>query len=996
MAKRVAVLVLVAVLSIASVAFLMFSAPPPRPESSVPPAGTARTAAATPTITYNYSDFFNVPYGEWWDMRAPLYGDEPVNASCFNKTSVADGTCTTSVPGLNPYSQYPYMDWAGSGNAQNEGSATSVFAPYRTHINGLSVPGYNLSQPVFLPVTNYAAPPGNTLSFNWYLQYLDKANFTLVTSTRGCYGGTGATANDGYQLWNQIHITLDNQEAARLFGATVSANAATIQSWWNTNTLPGCGHSKTQFGPLESSLDTWFSSTANGKYDIFNGYDAAYTSLYTNVTAVVHSGGASGLTDVYIEHGAWGSEILLDRWFYWGNATYAGSQANSSRAAGWWGMENGWWEDVHYSGSLGSSAMNFNLTGVLQYHFQEKSLPGPDGVFRSSTNPSDSDDTPYWTWGPELVDYNFASSKGPYSEMNAFSSLNYIKSTPGSGNYGTNTSFDYTPNSWAAKANEWWTFVFPTNTSGYFQNPATSPLGTDPFVTGTPLPTISSGLALQQIFPAGYGTWTAGSGTWAVVGPSSVSWPPSTPTGGYPYIPYPGIYLGPSSVPPEVTTGAASAITATSATLNGNLVAIGSAASATVGFLYGTSPTLAGATNYTVGTHAVGAFSYGLTSLTAGTNYYYAAWANGAGFSQGTIQTFTAGVYPPTVTTAPASAINGTGGTLNGNLADLGSASTVTVGFLWGTSSTLVGAANVTVGPVTAAGAFTKVLTGLATGTTYYFQAWASGSRFVSGAILNFAPVASPTVTTSAATAVSSTSATLNGNAAALGSASYVTVGFLWGTDSGLAGATNVTVGPISQVGTFNATVTGLTAGTTYYFAAWASGAGFSEGTIQSFTAAAVAGAPSVSTSAASAVTTSGATLNGNVAGLGSASTVTVGFLWGTDSGLAGATNVTVGPQTATGAFSAPVTGLAAGTTYYFEAWTNGNGFAHGAIQSFTTQSSTAPPSEPTFLGMPALVGYSVVAVILLVIVAVVVVFLMRRHKKSPPETPPASPPPSP
>ncbi len=994
-------MVVVVALVVASiVAFAVGTAP----QASAPvPAGTVKAAATAPVLYYNYSDFFNVPYGEWWDMRTNYgYGDEPVGASCFNATSVADLICTRNLSG-EPHQvlQYPYEDWLGSGVANSQGTATAIYAPYRLAVSATYIPGYNLSQPVFLPVLNYSAAPGNALSFNWKMQYEDHAeNVALTTSPLNCYSGSGFNADDGYQLVNRIYLTMDNQEAARLFGAQISTSTTTMQTWWNNRALPGCGMATSgknpPAGPLETTVNSWFANEANGKYDIYNGYAAAYTSLYTNITAHVVSGGPTGTTQIYLEHGAWGTEILLDRWFYWGNASYAGNQLNSAAARGWWGMENGWWEGVHYAGVLQATTMNFNLTGVLQYHFQEKSLPGPDGVFRSSTNPSDSDDTPYWTWGPELVDYNFASSKGPYSEMNAFSSLNYIKSTPGSGNYGTNTSFDYTPNSWAAKANEWWTFVFPTNTSGYFQNPATSPLGTDPFVTGTPLPTISSGLALQQIFPAGYGTWTAGSGTWAVVGPSSVSWPPSTPTGGYPYIPYPGIYLGPSSVPPEVTTGAASAITATSATLNGNLVAIGSAASATVGFLYGTSPTLAGATNYTVGTHAVGAFSYGLTSLTAGTNYYYAAWANGAGFSQGTIQTFTAGVYPPTVTTAPASAINGTGATLNGNLADLGSASTVTVGFLWGTSSTLVGAANVTVGPLTATGAFTKVLTGLATGTTYYFQAWASGSRFVSGAILNFAPVASPTVTTSAATAVSSTSATLNGNAAALGSASYVTVGFLWGTDSGLAGAANVTVGPISQVGTFNATVTGLTAGTTYYFAAWASGAGFSEGTIQSFTAAAVAGAPSVSTSAASAVTTSGATLNGNVAGLGSASTVTVGFLWGTDSGLAGATNVTVGPQTATGAFSAPVTGLAAGTTYYFEAWTNGNGFAHGAIQSFTTQSSTAPPSEPTFLGMPALVGYSVVAVILLVIVAVVVVFLMRRRKKSPPETPPASPPPSP
>src|SRR3970282_2113641 len=36
------------------------------------------------TISYQYSDFFNVPYGEFWDYRFVKYGDLPVNAQCFS------------------------------------------------------------------------------------------------------------------------------------------------------------------------------------------------------------------------------------------------------------------------------------------------------------------------------------------------------------------------------------------------------------------------------------------------------------------------------------------------------------------------------------------------------------------------------------------------------------------------------------------------------------------------------------------------------------------------------------------------------------------------------------------------------------------------------------------------------------------------------------------------------------------------------------------------
>ena len=1192
-ASRLGVLGIVLALMTASV--LLFAAPSgtagtqPRSGAGVAP------SAVTPSIWYNYSDFFNVPYGEWWDMRTPLYGDEPVKADCFNATAASDGTCTTNVAGLSRVAQYPYMDWAGSGNTKDEGSVTSMYAPYRADITAYNVGGYNLSQPVFLPVLNYNAAPGTQLSFNWYMQYLDKANFTKVTSTLGCYGGTGATANEGYQLWNKIYLTMDNEEAARLFGATVSTSLTTMQNWWSTNTLPGCSGSHSQFGPLESSVNSWFQNEANGKYDIFNGYDAAYESLYTNITATVVSPGPTGTTNVYIEHGAWGTEILLDRWFYWGNATYAGNQLDSSKAAGWWGMENGWWEDVHYTGSLTSADMNFNLKGVLQYHFQEHSAPGADGCLRQQTGCTEavpSDDTPYWTWGPMLVDYVFpASNGGPYSEMDRFAGLNYIKTTPGSGDYGKNTSFDYTPISWAAKAGEWWNFQFPTTASAYYQNPATAPIGTDPLKSAQ-LPTITSTLSLQKIFPAPYGTWNAAAGAWSVTGGTAESWPASTGPGTYPYVPFPGIYLQPSNLPPGVTTTPATGITGTGATLNGNLASLGSAtsvdvgfrwgtdatlatatnvtvgpltspgafntaltgltlgvtyyfqawangvgfahgsimsfntagtpptvatvaasgitasaatlngdlaglgtaSSVTVGFLHGTDPGLAGATNDTVGTEtAAGPFADPLSGLTAGTTYYFQAWADGDGFAEGTILSFTTGTTYPQVTTDPASAVittganlnghttslgtatsvdvgflygtdsalagatnvtastqtvpgafteavtgltpgttyyfqawangNGfaagsilsfttgtpptsppsvttdaatgitmTGATLNGATTSLGTAGAVDVGFLYGTDSALAGATNTTVGPQTAAGPFSLPLTGLASATTYYFQAWALGDGFAAGSILSFttaSPPSPPVVTTSAASGVTASGATLNGATSSLGSATSVSVGFLYGTDSALAGATNVTASTQAAPGSFSTALTGLTAATTYYFRAWANGDGFATGTIQSFTTTSPASVspPSATTSAASSVTTTGATLNGNLAGLGSASSVTVGFLWGTSATLSGATNVTVGAQTATGTFTSALTGLSPGTTYYVEAWALGDGFAHGTILSFTTGASGAAPPEPTFLGLPAMVGYAVLAAILVVVVVVALVayLMVRKRKQSPP-----------
>lgn len=200
-----------------------------------------------------------------------------------------------------------------------------------------------------------------------------------------------------------------------------------------------------------------------------------------------------------------------------------------------------------------------------------------------------------------------------------------------------------------------------------------------------------------------------------------------------------------------------------------------------------------------------------------------------------------------------------------------------------------------------------------------------------------------PTVSTAAASGVGQTVASLNGNLANLGSAKYSLVGFQYGKDAGLAGATNATVANRTATAAFEYALTGLTPSTAYSFRAWAMGDGFSTGSILTFTTLTPTvpppgkRAPSVATSAASDVTAADATLNGDLANLGTASAVTVGFQYGTSPTLATATNVSLGAQSATGAFSDGITDLRSNTTYYVQAWGQGDGFAKGTIVSFTT-----------------------------------------------------------
>lgn len=196
-----------------------------------------------------------------------------------------------------------------------------------------------------------------------------------------------------------------------------------------------------------------------------------------------------------------------------------------------------------------------------------------------------------------------------------------------------------------------------------------------------------------------------------------------------------------SPTPPSVTTFAATARGQTTATLNGNLGSLGSGSPVTVGFWYGTSPTLAGALNATAGSVTIpGSFSLKINGLTSGGVYYFSAWANGTGFASGAVLNFTSsnpGTLAPRANTHKPHGSTATTATVSGNVSSLGNASAVNVGFLISTSPTLFGAMNVTVSTLADPAEFQLSVSGLAPNTVYYYEAWAAGQGFALGGILN-------------------------------------------------------------------------------------------------------------------------------------------------------------------------------------------------------------------------------------------------------------------
>ncbi|MBL8918711.1 MAG: hypothetical protein JNJ54_07635, partial [Myxococcaceae bacterium] len=444
-------------------------------------------------------------------------------------------------------------------------------------------------------------------------------------------------------------------------------------------------------------------------------------------------------------------------------------------------------------------------------------------------------------------------------------------------------------------------------------------------------------------------------------------------------------------VPPTVTTLAPTLVTSTAATLNGEASPNGTATTGwfrysttnpgTCDDTFGTRAPLTGGSALGAGSTTV-PFSTALTGLSPGTTYFFCAIAQSAvGLRTGGVQTFTtATLLAPQTTTSPATNVQATSATLNGAANPNGAATTGffryattnpgTCNDTFGTRAPATG--GTALGGGTTSASFSEALTGLSPGTTFYFCALAqSANGLGAGAVQTFttpSALQAPAVLTSAATTITATAATLNGSANPNGQATtawfrYATTNpgacdDVFGTRTPLTGG--AALGSGSTAATFAESVTGLAAGTTYFFCALAQNAtGTGVGSLQTFTTAAAPERPTVTTSPATSVTATSATLNGAANPNGQATTGWFRYAttspgacddaFGTRVPATG--SIALGSGSTTTAFSEPLTSLAPGTPYFFCAIAqNATGVGVGSLSAFMT--GAAPPvvttSDPT------------------------------------------------
>jgi len=428
---------------------------------------------------------------------------------------------------------------------------------------------------------------------------------------------------------------------------------------------------------------------------------------------------------------------------------------------------------------------------------------------------------------------------------------------------------------------------------------------------------------------------------------------------------------------PTVTTTAATNITATTATINGTVSANG--ATTGVSFEYGKTapaygfsvnasppnPLPANASNATV--------TANITGLACGTTYHFRAEAfNGVGGSQlGNDLTFTTAVCPaPDAVTLAATNVTTSSITFNGTVGANGNDTQVF--FEYGATASYGSVVAATPATVLAAAVGTSVsaTVGASCGTTVHFRVRATnvinttyGSDM--SAAMGACGATPPTVSISAATSVTATSATLNGTGNANGYSTSVT--FEYGTTTNYGqtapGIPNLLSGSSNTAVTAN--LSGLSCGTTYHFRLDATNAGGAVNTIDGtfLTSTCPGQAPTATTGSATGVAATSATLNAAVSANGAATTVS--FDYGTTMAY-GLNAVAAQSPLAANASNAPVSvivsSLACNQTYHFRVAADngiGGGPVYGIDQTFTTAACAAQAPTATTLVATAITATS-------------------------------------
>ena len=329
-----------------------------------------------------------------------------------------------------------------------------------------------------------------------------------------------------------------------------------------------------------------------------------------------------------------------------------------------------------------------------------------------------------------------------------------------------------------------------------------------------------------------------------------------------------------------------------------------------------------------------------IVSLKPNTKYYVRAYAKnkvGIAYSE-SVAFLTLDV--PKVQTKDITNIQITSVLLNGVLIFNGNDTTIVKGFCW--SENPQPTINNNYSQVTTDGnEFSYQLSNLKDETKYYIRAYAKNKVGISyGEEKSFMTQSAviPTITTSSATNISYTSATVGGNVTSDGGTTVTERGIVYSTTQNPTTSSSTKVTSGTGTGSFACNMSNLQDGTTYYVRAYAiNKKGTSYGEQKSFTTKAY-GLPIVTTSSATNISYTSATVGGNVTSDGGTAVTERGIVYSTTQNPTTSSSTKVTSGTGTGSFTCSLENLQEGTTYYVRAYAiNKKGTSYGENVVFNT-----------------------------------------------------------
>jgi hypothetical protein len=311
----------------------------------------------------------------------------------------------------------------------------------------------------------------------------------------------------------------------------------------------------------------------------------------------------------------------------------------------------------------------------------------------------------------------------------------------------------------------------------------------------------------------------------------------------------------------------------------------------------------------------------------------------------------------PSVTTGGASSITLTSATAAGSIPATGCTAITAYGIEYSTTAGFPNGTGIQVASSNLSGGnFSSNLTGLASGTTHYYKAYATNAGGTTyGTEQSFTTLTpNPTINTTALTAFGNVC--INTTA---GPNSFTITG------SNLTTA-NVTVGPLAGYtfsttsgGTYTASLNLSQPGGSYSQQVFVrftptavqsyngnipvNGGGIAAPVNVAASGAGVNTTASVTTGAVSAITQTSATAAGSITAIGCSAVTAYGIEYSTTNNFPLGSGIQVASSNLSGSnFSSNLTGLTPSTTFYYRAYaTNGGGTAYGSQLSFTTAAPT-------------------------------------------------------